>query len=117
MTVLQRIQELTKTDMEHKSLSALMVQTASELGELAQTLNYELEVFGSLHRKKPKEPAINEAVDLMICALAMAYALDGFKPDTLQRIEKIAHLKLDKWQEKQQENLDIIDPSNGVVAD
>lgn len=107
MTVMERIRKLVVVDMQHKSLIALQNQLMTEVGELSQALNYECQIFGALHRDPPTEPAFNEAIDVVICGLAMAYALEQSSPEACKKIEAIAHLKLDKWQAKQAENVDI----------
>lgn len=109
MTVMERIRELVNVDMQHKSLIELQNQLMTEVGELSQALNYECRIFGALHRDPPNEPAFNEAIDVVICGLAMAYALEESSPGACKKIEEIAHFKLDKWAKKQQENVDIVE--------
>jgi hypothetical protein len=99
-TVLQRIIDLTKIDLEHKSISELFQSVVEELGELARELSIEDGVFG----KDKKTPGVDgsqmESVDLAICALAMYFARGG----TVDTLEAKMHSKLDKWQLDQDNN-------------
>lgn len=108
MTVMERIRKLVMVEMQHKTPIELQNQLMCEVGELSSALNYEFGIFGALHRDPPTEPAFNEALDVVICGLAMAYALEESSPGACKKIEEIAHKKLDKWAEKQQLNVDMV---------
>lgn len=70
--LLTRIHELTKVDLQHKSLIELLACPVEELGELCRELKIEFGTFGNTY-KKPDEGSKAEAIDLFIGATCMCF--------------------------------------------
>ena len=87
----ERTLECTKIDMLSPNVvNRLFINTVEEVGELAAAITVEA---GLKPHKILKEDAKTEAVDVMICALSVFFALGG----TVEEISKIGNSKLDKW--------------------
>lgn len=87
---LERIEELTKKQMETDSIFQLLSSATEELGELSVAVRHE----SGYRDKVLKEPAFIEAIDLMICAINMYFATGGKIAD----LTLIMESKLDKWE-------------------
>lgn len=72
-SILERIEELTKIDIQNKTLIELLACPAEELGELARELKIEFKTFGNSY-KKPDEGSKAESCDLFIGAACMFFA-------------------------------------------
>ena len=99
----QRVADLTKVDLHYQDVFVLLSKATSELGELADAINAELDTCGHAN-KTPDEPSHYEAIDLVICGLALYVARHGDIDD----IPDIMLLKLRKWERSQQEHADTI---------
>jgi len=93
---MQYVARLTSLDLKKKTIFALLASTISELGELADAINIEEASFGNAH-KEVEEPSQVEAIDLMICSLALYFGRGG----TADQIAIIMTRKLKKWESQQ----------------
>jgi len=96
--LLKKIQELTKKDLKYKSIAELYLSAGEEFGELGRAIKVEEKVYGNKH-KTLDEPALSEAVDLLIMSLALYVGCGG----DLESLPKILKRKLKKWQSNQKE--------------
>lgn len=86
------IQHLSKQDK--KSLSEKVLKCTEELGELAKVaLPYD-NAFATNHRFSTRENILEESVDLILCALSVAYDQEF----THDEIETMMSRKAEKWQ-------------------
>ena len=100
MIPLSKLKKIVKTDK--KEIFAFLASVTEELGELAQAIKVEEKILGT-SKKVLKEDSKSEAVDVVICALAVFYAKLG----TDKELEIIFNKKLDKWRKNQLEELQI----------
>lgn len=91
--VLHEIQRITA--LEEKSLMELALKTSEENGELAQAVLSFMKAPGCAYKKKTRADVDEEAVDVMICALATL-----FKNQTRTNYElvQLIEKKLKSWQ-------------------
>lgn len=104
--VLERTRQLTERDLEHKSMSEIVLSAAEEFGEFARELKIEEGVFGNSHKDAGEDGSVGEAVDMIIMALALYYAryskVTG-NPASLATPQLPAKMmaKLNKWDKNQ----------------
>jgi NTP pyrophosphatase (non-canonical NTP hydrolase) len=89
--LLDYVQKLSNKDT--KSLSEKVLKTAEELGELSKKVLPYIGAYGAQHRFSDQLGVLEESVDVILCALSIAYDI-GF--DHAQ-IEKMMYKKADKW--------------------
>jgi NTP pyrophosphatase (non-canonical NTP hydrolase) len=93
--VLHEIQRITA--LEEKNLLELALKTSEENGELSQAVLSFMRAPGCAYKNKTREDVDEEAVDVMICALATLFKNQvRSNYDLAQLIEK----KLQAWQDK-----------------
>lgn len=90
MKGLARTKDLAEIDKKQKTVFEMFTSAGEELGELAEALKI---THGRKKKKLVEEPKA-EAVDLLICALAIFYAEGG----TDAELGVIFNKKLDKWE-------------------
>jgi hypothetical protein len=113
LAFLTLVQEIVQEEMKHKSLSDLTLSAAAELGEFCEEALIAQRVFGQGHRKAGRDGPQGEAVDVLICALALFFATKGTSDILLSK----ATTKLDKWQGQQRLALaQPLDPSSQQPA-
>lgn len=88
---LQYVRHLSKQDK--KSLSQKALKTCEEAGELAKVILPFDNAYATTHRFIAKENILEEAVDVMLTALSIAYDLD-FTDD---EIDAMLNRKAEKW--------------------
>lgn len=89
--LLQVIRALSLSDT--KSLTATTLKTAEELGELAKVvLPYENN-FATTHRFVTSNKILEEAVDVLLCAISVAYKINASDED----IRDMIIAKCNKW--------------------
>ena len=89
--LLDYVKSLSLSD--YKSLMGKTLKAGEELGELAsEILPYE-HAFATTHRFPNKEKILEEACDLMLCALSVPFSM-GF---TTEDIAEMMKTKADKW--------------------
>ncbi len=94
---LKRTQEITAVDVEQgKNVWHMIASTNSELGEFGDELLIEEGVPGHGH-KEVDEGTQGEAVDVVICALALYFIRGG----TVENLIAYGNKKLTKWAESQ----------------
>lgn len=88
---LERIQDITATQLKDGEDQFYMLAAAGEeFGELALAIRVE----AGMKDRELTEPAKNEAVDLMICAINLYFATGG----KIEDLTSIMESKLDKWE-------------------
>jgi NTP pyrophosphatase (non-canonical NTP hydrolase) len=94
--VFDKIRATTKID--GKTLTERALKTGEEFGELSEAVLSSQSVSGTGYKKKTKDDVVEEAIDVVICALSCVYQV---KPDMAQEeLGLIFNKKLDKWHEK-----------------
>ncbi len=88
--IVARLRKVTRLELRDATVTDLLMDTTEELGELAVGVSVEQ----GRKRKKLKEPALIEAVDLALCAFSMYFACGGKSLELLQ----IMDAKLAKWE-------------------
>lgn len=90
--------DITDDDLNEKRIMDLYASLAEEVGELATAILAELNIKGK--KEDLDEPASHEAIDVIICGLAMyrATKLDA----NLDDLRDIMHKKLMKWKNSKQ---------------
>lgn len=103
-TVLDYIRSLSATDK--KSLSQKGLKTAEEVGELAKVILPYEGAASTTHRFVAKERILEEAVDVILCALSIAHDLDFTDEEiTAMMVRKSAY-----WQELQSREQNVTYP-------
>ncbi len=88
---LERIQDITAEQLKDDEDQFYMLAAAGEeFGELALAIRVE----AGMKDRELTEPAKNEAVDLMICAINLYFATGG----KIEDLTSIMESKLDKWE-------------------
>lgn len=88
---LERIQDLTAAQLKDGEDQFYMLAAAGEeFGELALAIRVE----AGMKDRELTEPAKNEAIDLMICAVNLYFATGG----KIEDLTSIMESKLDKWE-------------------
>lgn len=86
---------------EKKSQSQKILKLAEELGELAQASLIEEEASGSTYKSNTSDAVIEEACDVLLCALSIACAHKSVKSLKPQQILELVQNKLSdkvrKW--------------------
>lgn len=92
---IERIRDLTSKQMEdpNENVFTLLANTTEELGELSTAITAENKSKTKAY-KKLKEKASDEAIDLLICAVALYFETNGVD----EQMDAIANAKLDKWE-------------------
>lgn len=99
----ERTIALSLTDKKSPEQKAL--KTAEETGELAQAV---LSCYGAhccSYKEKDKDAILTEAIDVIQCALSViskSFEEEGFPRE---KFELIYTIKLDKWEEKQKNDI------------
>ena len=92
----------TVKDKETKTLIELTLKTSEELGELSEAVLSYTHTPGNAYKGKTQEDVLEEAVDVIQCALAVAFRAD---PNlTIGQLKGMFQRKLEKWQTKLAEN-------------
>lgn len=73
---IRRICKLTKQDLKRKTLIQLHASTIEEIGELSRELKIQEKLFGNTYKVKD-EGVAGEAIDVLICALSLAFAVNS----------------------------------------
>lgn len=81
--------------LERKSTQELALKTGEETGELQQAVLSVTEAPGCKYKNKTWEDVDEEAVDVVICALATCLKGDG----NLTKLLPIFEKKIQKWKE------------------
>lgn len=90
---IKRIAVITDADLKkNHSVSLLFANTVEELGEYVAAKTVE----DGHKRKKLKESALVEAIDVAICSLSLVFANGG----TIEDLCNTGHEKLNKWDER-----------------
>lgn len=90
---LTEVRETTLADLEkNHDINLLFKNTVEEIGEFAKALTVEQ----GLKKKEINESSKHEAVDVVICALALFYARGG----TDEELAQYGLKKLLKWKER-----------------
>lgn len=89
--LLQYIRDLSIKD--HKTLSQKALKTVEEVGELAKVVLPYDNAAGTLHRFVDRQRILEETVDVILCALSVAYDLNF----DINEIEQMMCTKSDKW--------------------
>ena len=95
MDILQKIIEACKNDK--KSLTQLALKASEEVGELSQAVLSYTDAPACGHRLKTSTDILEEAVDVILCAVATAYKIHPDK-DICDILNKIIDEKLEKWE-------------------
>jgi NTP pyrophosphatase (non-canonical NTP hydrolase) len=92
-TFLAEVKEITLADLaKNHDVNLLFKNLVEEVGEFAKALTVEQ----GLKRKEIDESSMHEAVDVVICALALFYARGG----TDEELARYGLKKLVKWKER-----------------
>lgn len=93
MNYLKKIKDCVERDIASGgTIDDLLRSTMEELGEFSTACSIE----NGYKNRKLEEPAVSEAIDLIICSLALYFAKNGKIEDLEQNIDK----KLNKWNKK-----------------
>lgn len=95
-----RIKKITFSD--HKTLEQRALKTAEETGEMAQAVLSYLKASGSSYKNLGKDNVIEEAADVMICAMSMAVHTEAseYGDLSISSFLDIIEKKIAKWEEK-----------------
>jgi NTP pyrophosphatase (non-canonical NTP hydrolase) len=97
--VLNKVKELTSTDLDHKSIFALLAKLVEESGEFARELQIEEGVFGNTH-KALDEGTIGESIDILVMGLVLYFARNRSKTN-IKDLPDLLKKKLAKWESTQ----------------
>ena len=79
-----------------KTLVELALKTSEETGELAEAVLWQARAPGALYKNKTREDILEEAVDVMICALATACR--AIPELTHHQVLDVFDRKIEKWE-------------------
>jgi NTP pyrophosphatase (non-canonical NTP hydrolase) len=89
-------------DIDTKNSIEMALKTSEETGELAEAVLSTTCAPGNAYKKKTSDDVLEEAADVMICALATAFrVVDGLYR---QQLLDMLNRKIDKWEKKCREN-------------
>ena len=103
-TTIDFIRYLSKQDK--KTLSQKALKTCEEVGTLAKVVLPYDNAPGTQHRFVERQAILEEAVDVILCALSTAYHLD-FTDD---EVADMMNVKVEKWAGLQQNEKDVVYP-------
>ena len=95
-TTFDTIKRLTEKDLQHKTVSDMVLSLLEEAGEFSRELKIEEKVFGNQH-KVPDEGTKGEAADMVIMTMALFAARGG----SFDELVEIMTKKLAKWERNQ----------------
>ena len=92
--LMRKITELTK--LEQTDMATKALKTSEETGELAQAVLSVVGAHGTAYKNKTYDDILEEAADVIICAMSVAISAGFRVPD----IERKMALKVKKWEAK-----------------